>query len=138
MCEFRTLVQAISWLTECYSQEFCDEDTEDELKDNEGFAFNRRRGTANFFSADALLEFLKRNNLSHVVRAHEVQQVGFQVTFTAWTVNYIQSCIMYTLFLGMGNFLEKIYIKTHITWLYMLWLFSNKNKDWRIVSMLFL
>ena len=53
---------------------------DDELKGNEGFAFNRRRGTANFFSADALLDFLKRNNLSHVVRAHEVQQVGFQVS----------------------------------------------------------
>ena len=62
------------------SQEFCDEDMDDELKGNEGFAFNRRRGTANFFSADALLDFLKRNNLSHVVRAHEVQQVGFQVS----------------------------------------------------------
>ena len=62
------------------SQEFCDEDMDDELKGNEGFAFNRRRGTANFFSADALLDFLKRNNLSHVVLAHEVQQVGFQVS----------------------------------------------------------
>ena len=50
-----------------------------DLKENEGFTFNTVRGTANFFSADALFDFLSRNHLSHVVRAHEVQQVGFQV-----------------------------------------------------------
>ncbi|ESO98154.1 hypothetical protein LOTGIDRAFT_142980 [Lottia gigantea] len=51
----------------------------DELKENEGFVFNTRRGTANFFSCDALFQFLERNGLSHVIRAHEVQEAGFQV-----------------------------------------------------------
>lgn len=56
-----------------------DEKAEADLKRNEGFIFNSRRGTANFFSTDALISFLQRNNLSHVIRAHEVQEVGFQV-----------------------------------------------------------
>ena len=32
------------------------------------------------YSCDALEIFLKRNNLSHVIRAHEVKQAGFQVS----------------------------------------------------------
>ncbi|XP_014674733.1 PREDICTED: uncharacterized protein LOC106814873 [Priapulus caudatus] len=54
-------------------------DTEEELIANEGFAHNCRRGTANIFSCRALEAFLKSHGLSHVVRAHEVQQAGFQV-----------------------------------------------------------
>ncbi|CAI9741501.1 serine serine/threonine-protein phosphatase PP1 isozyme 1-like [Octopus vulgaris] len=49
------------------------------LKENHGFSRNVRRGTAHVFSCSALKSFLHRNNLSHVIRAHEVQQVGFQV-----------------------------------------------------------
>ncbi|XP_023310381.1 uncharacterized protein LOC108912646 [Anoplophora glabripennis] len=50
-----------------------------ELLANEGFAVNARRGTAHIFSVEALERFLKTNQLTHLVRAHEVAQAGFQV-----------------------------------------------------------
>lgn len=44
-----------------------------------GFVDNYRRGTGHMFSDAALDDFLKRNKLSHVIRAHEVKRAGFQV-----------------------------------------------------------
>ncbi|XP_023026420.1 uncharacterized protein isoform X2 [Leptinotarsa decemlineata] len=52
-----------------------------ELLANEGFAVNVRRGTAHIFSVEALERFLKANQLTHLVRAHEVAQAGFQCRF---------------------------------------------------------
>lgn len=49
------------------------------LVEQKGFVHNTKRGTAFFFSNEALLNFLTKHNLSHVVRAHEVQQVGFKI-----------------------------------------------------------
>ncbi|KAJ4445182.1 hypothetical protein ANN_06983 [Periplaneta americana] len=50
-----------------------------ELIANEGFATNTRRGTAHVWNTEALEHFLMVNNLSHVIRAHEMQQTGFQL-----------------------------------------------------------
>lgn len=51
----------------------------------EDFQANPKRRTAHMFSEKALKEFLQFNGLSHVIRAHEVQQAGFQVRRTEQT-----------------------------------------------------
>lgn len=52
-----------------------------ELAANEGFAANARRGTGHVFDQAALDRFLLANQLSHVLRAHEVHQNGFMVRY---------------------------------------------------------
>lgn len=44
---------------------------------SEGFVANIKRGTAYLFSDQATDKFLKNNNLSHVIRAHEVIPNGY-------------------------------------------------------------
>lgn len=44
---------------------------------SDGFVPNIKRGTAYLFSDQAINNFLKLNNLSHVIRAHEVIPTGF-------------------------------------------------------------
>lgn len=47
----------------------------------DGFAKNRRRGTAFFFTDIALNNFFKENNLTYIIRAHEVPRIGFMFLF---------------------------------------------------------
>ncbi|XP_059091755.1 uncharacterized protein LOC131887219 [Tigriopus californicus] len=49
------------------------------MNELDGFVGNYRRGTGHMFTDKALNEFLARNRLSHVIRAHEVKETGFSV-----------------------------------------------------------
>nr|XP_045624090.1 uncharacterized protein LOC123774031 isoform X2 [Procambarus clarkii] len=55
------------------------DDVQGELIANRGFAFNEKRQTACVFNRAAFENFLKRHNFTHVVRAHEVKQAGFEI-----------------------------------------------------------
>ncbi|XP_076067021.1 uncharacterized protein LOC143040217 isoform X2 [Oratosquilla oratoria] len=56
-----------------------DDDAMEELERNEGFALNTKRQTAYVFNKTAFSSFLEANGLTHVVRAHEVKQAGFEI-----------------------------------------------------------
>lgn len=51
----------------------------EQLSQNHGFAHNAKRNTACVFNRTAFVSFLQKNGLTHVVRAHEVKQSGFEV-----------------------------------------------------------
>lgn len=51
----------------------------EELSQNNGFAYNAKRNTACVFNRKAFANFLQRNGITHVVRAHEVKQSGFEI-----------------------------------------------------------
>lgn len=69
-----------------------------ELSSNEGFAANTKRGTGHVFDQTALDRFLVANQLSHVVRAHELHQNGFMVTLQSTDVKDTVSYLMVFLF----------------------------------------
>ncbi|XP_071525728.1 uncharacterized protein [Panulirus ornatus] len=50
-----------------------------QLAQNRGFAYNEKRQTACVFNRSAFDSFLQKNGLTHVVRAHEVKQAGFEI-----------------------------------------------------------
>lgn len=90
-----------------------------DLKEHNGFIYNTRRGTAYFFSCEALMAFLDKNGLSHVIRAHEVQENGFQVKLilksqdlftkpSGWRVKFSCNNVALSLFINM--YLFTVYI----------------------------
>ncbi|KAL0895199.1 hypothetical protein ABMA27_013640 [Loxostege sticticalis] len=62
-----------------------------ELAANEGFAANSKRGTGHVFDQTALDRFLLANQLSHVLRAHELQQAGFMCQLRGRLVSVFSS-----------------------------------------------
>lgn len=55
------------------------EQSKKEIKIRSGFLPNSRRGTGHIFSAAALEHFLRMNDFSHAIRAHELQDYGASV-----------------------------------------------------------
>ncbi|XP_049868507.1 uncharacterized protein LOC126368356 isoform X2 [Pectinophora gossypiella] len=62
-----------------------------ELTANEGFAANSKRGTGHVFDQTAIDRFLLSNQLSHVVRAHELHQNGFMCQLRGRLVSIFSS-----------------------------------------------
>ncbi|XP_013178734.1 PREDICTED: uncharacterized protein LOC106125868 isoform X2 [Papilio xuthus] len=62
-----------------------------ELSANEGFAVNARRGTGHVFDQRALDRFLATNELTHVVRAHELHQNGFMCNLRGKLISVFSS-----------------------------------------------
>ncbi len=65
-----------------------------EIKDPKGFLPNTKRGTAYFFSDEAVHTFLKANQLSHIIRAHEMIPPGYQFHMNGKVIT-IFSCSKY-------------------------------------------
>lgn len=78
------LAWELMWSDPIHSDTFKEIQKSSPQQFTDGFGLNMRRGTAHVFTDNALEAFLTRNNFSHVVRAHEVQQAGFQVS-KLWT-----------------------------------------------------
>jgi diadenosine tetraphosphatase ApaH/serine/threonine PP2A family protein phosphatase len=62
---------------------------------SKGFMPNIKRGTAFLFSQVAVDNFLKENNLSHVIRAHEMRKSGMSFHFNG-KVATVFSCSFYS------------------------------------------
>lgn len=77
-------VWEILWSDPCHMQQFHDiaEINSNSTEDIEqGYIKNFRRGTAFLFNEQAARNFLSTNNLSHIIRAHEVPQPGYTFHF---------------------------------------------------------
>lgn len=62
--------------------------------DETGYMSNQKRSTAFYFSQMATDRFLKKNNLTHVLRAHEVVSSGFKFNHTGKVIT-VFSCSRY-------------------------------------------
>jgi len=76
--EVSVLAWELMWSDPIHVEEMTEEEL-DLFKIIEGFGKNVKRGTGHVYSQTALDSFLERNRISHVIRAHEVQQAGFKV-----------------------------------------------------------
>lgn len=63
-------------------------------KDDSGYLHNTKRNTGYFFGESATASFLTKNNLSHIIRAHEVVNHGYKLDHNG-TVLTVFSCSHY-------------------------------------------
>ncbi|KAJ6222672.1 hypothetical protein RDWZM_001217 [Blomia tropicalis] len=77
--EENAIVWEMLWSDPLHQQLFADlaRFTNVDLKTCDGYLANKKRGTAWFFNEEAVDRFLRTNDLSHVIRAHEVPINGF-------------------------------------------------------------
>lgn len=64
------------------------------INDDMGYLSNMKRSTAFYFAEKATQNFLKQNNLTHVIRAHEVINEGFKFNHRGKVIT-IFSCSRY-------------------------------------------
>lgn len=78
-----TAAWEILWSDPCHMQQFWEAVEVCENSDScyEGYIRNNKRGTAYLFNEVGAGNFLKRNGLSHIIRAHEVPRNIFQFHF---------------------------------------------------------
>lgn len=56
-----------------------------------GFIFNTKRGTALYYSENAVKKFLGHNGLSHIIRAHETCAEGYTFHHKGRTITVFSS-----------------------------------------------
>lgn len=73
----------ILWSDPCHAQQFIEICQFLKINQNEtgGFVRNLKRGTAFQFNEVGANSFLQRNGLTHIIRAHEVPQLGYTFFF---------------------------------------------------------
>lgn len=79
-----SIVWEILWSDPCHIQHFNDlaEVSSNSTEDiDQGFIKNNKRGTAFLFNEIAVKNFFDKNNLSHIIRAHEVPPLGYTFHF---------------------------------------------------------
>lgn len=60
-------------------------------RDDCGYMSNMKRSTAFYFAEIATVNFLKKNNLTHVIRAHEVINEGFKFNHRGMVITIFSS-----------------------------------------------
>ncbi|KPM08795.1 Calcineurin-like protein phosphoesterase [Sarcoptes scabiei] len=73
----------ILWSDPCHMQQFLEiaDLLNFDAKKSDGFIKNTKRGTAFLFNEIGLNHFLRKNGLTHVIRAHEVPPLGYTFHF---------------------------------------------------------
>lgn len=78
-------------------------------KKSSGFLTNTKRSTAYYFSDIALNQFLTDNQLSHVIRAHQVIEDGYKLFLNGRVISLFSS----SGYCGLKNKAAAVHIEGH-------------------------